>query len=96
MVHTFMHSRSFLEYHTQFPVGDPGKGPAPLIFTPNFFFSETEVPSPYLRIWKSGAPLSQGLDLALIPDQNKTVHSPLYFRKIIEIESFALRATHLA
>ena len=25
-----------------------------------------------------------------------TVHSPLFFRKIIEIESFALRATHLA
>ena len=26
----------------------------------------------------------------------QTVHSPLFFRKIIEIESFALRATHLA
>ena len=43
MVHTFIHSRSFLENHTQFPVEDPGEG--------------TDPPSPYLRVWMTGLPL---------------------------------------
>ena len=53
MVLTFIHSRSFLENHTQSPVEDPGEGPIPpLIFTTNFFFFGDRSP----------LPLSKGLD----------------------------------
>ena len=53
MVHTFIHSRSFLENHTQFPVEDPGEGPIPpLIFTPKIYFFGDRSP----------LPLSKGLD----------------------------------
>ena len=58
MVLTFIHSRSFLENHTQSPVEDPGEGSIPpLIFTTNFFFLETDPPSPYLRVWMTRLPL---------------------------------------
>ena len=53
MVHTFIHSRSVLENHTQFPLEDPGEGPAPtLIFTQKKFFFWRQIP----------LPLSKGLD----------------------------------
>ena len=53
MVDTFIHSRSFLENHTQFPVEDPGEGPIPpLIFTPKIYFFGDRSP----------LPLSKGLD----------------------------------
>ena len=57
MVHKFIHSRSFLENHTQFPVEDPGEGPPPWFLRQKFFFLETEPPSPYLRVWLTGLPL---------------------------------------
>ena len=55
MVHTFIHSRSFLENHTQFPVEDPGEGPAPHhpdFYAKKFFFFWRQIP----------LPLSKGLD----------------------------------
>ena len=57
MVHTFMHSRSFLEYHTQFPVGDPGKGPAPPDFYPPIFFFGDGRPLPLFKDLEVRAPL---------------------------------------
>ena len=52
MVHTFIHPRSFLENHTQFPVEDPGQGPAPPWFWCQKFFLGGQTP----------LPLSKGLD----------------------------------
>ena len=52
MVHTFIHSRSFLENHTQFPVEDPGEGPAP----PNFYAKKIFFGD------RPPLPLSKGLD----------------------------------
>ena len=52
MVHTFIHSRSFLENHTQFPVEDPGEGPAsPNFYAKKIFFGD-----------RPPLPLSKGLD----------------------------------
>ena len=60
MVNTFIHSCSYLENHTQFPVEDPGEGPAPPGFLRRkMFFLETDPPppsSPYLRVWMTGLP----------------------------------------
>ena len=53
MVHTLIHSRSFLENHTQFPEEDPGEGPVPPDFYAQKIFLETD--PPFL-------PLSKGLD----------------------------------
>ena len=52
MVHTFIHSCSFLENHTQFPVEDTEEGPAPPDFYAKIFFFGDRTP----------LPLSKGLD----------------------------------
>ena len=41
-----------------------GRAPPPLIFRPNWGLKEGA--PPYLRVWMTGAPLSQGLDPALV------------------------------
>ena len=53
-------------------VGDPGEGgreglgpPLFLDQTEKVFWGDRPPPTPYLRVWMTGAPLSQGLDLAL-------------------------------
>ena len=53
MVHTFIHSRSFLENHTQFPVEDPGEGPAPTLIPLPLSKGLDDRAPPYLkdRIW---------------------------------------------
>ena len=60
MVHTFIHSRSFLENHTQFPVEDPGEGPTPPPDLNLFFWRQIPLPlykglddqaPPYLKDW---------------------------------------------
>ena len=59
------------------PVADPGEGPREPPLPPPLFLDQTEArraeknsfgdwAAPFLRVWMTGAPLSQGLDPALI------------------------------
>ena len=61
MVHTFIHSRSFLENYTQFPIEDPGEAPPSwFLHQKIFFWRQTPLPlskglddwaPPYLKDW---------------------------------------------